>query len=72
MNDYDIAVLGTGAAGLTAAILAHDGGGLGVFKKAPPWGHQRLARARSGPGMVFGFRAGVAAAAQVAVSARVA
>ena len=35
MKDFDVVVLGTGAAGLTAAITAHDGGArVGVFEKA--------------------------------------
>jgi 3-oxosteroid 1-dehydrogenase len=35
MKDYDVVVLGTGAAGLTAAIAAHEGGArVGVFEKA--------------------------------------
>ena len=35
MADYDVIVLGTGAAGLTAAIAAHEGGGrVGLFEKA--------------------------------------
>jgi succinate dehydrogenase/fumarate reductase flavoprotein subunit len=35
MQDYDVVVLGTGAAGLTAAISAHEGGAhVGVFEKA--------------------------------------
>jgi 3-oxosteroid 1-dehydrogenase len=35
MKDFDVVVLGTGAAGLTAAITAHEGGArVGVFEKA--------------------------------------
>lgn len=35
MKDFDVVVLGTGAAGLTAAIAAHEGGArVGVFEKA--------------------------------------
>jgi len=35
MPDFDLIVLGTGAAGLTAAIAAHDGGArVGIFEKA--------------------------------------
>jgi len=35
MQDYDVVVLGTGAAGLTAAITAHEHGArVGVFEKA--------------------------------------
>lgn len=34
MNSYDVVVLGTGAAGLTAAVTAHDAGArVGVFEK---------------------------------------
>ncbi|MFI0447422.1 FAD-dependent oxidoreductase [Actinomadura sp. 6N118] len=35
METYDVVVLGTGAAGLTAALAAHDGGArVGLFEKA--------------------------------------
>lgn len=35
VEHYDVVVLGTGAAGLTAAIAAHEGGArVGVFEKA--------------------------------------
>lgn len=35
MQEYDVVVLGTGAAGLTAAIRAHEGGAkVGVFEKS--------------------------------------
>ena len=35
METFDVVVLGTGAAGLTAAIAAHDNGArVGVFEKA--------------------------------------
>jgi 3-oxosteroid 1-dehydrogenase len=35
MKEYDVVVLGTGAAGLTAAVAAHDGGArVGIFEKA--------------------------------------
>src|SRR3954466_5053281 len=35
MGEYDVVVLGTGAAGLTAAIAAHEGGArVGIFEKA--------------------------------------
>ncbi|TAL00305.1 MAG: FAD-dependent oxidoreductase [Rhodospirillaceae bacterium] len=35
METYDVAILGTGAAGLTAAIAAHDGGAkVAIFEKA--------------------------------------
>ena len=35
MERFDVVVLGTGAAGMTAAIAAHEGGAtVGVFEKA--------------------------------------
>jgi glycine/D-amino acid oxidase-like deaminating enzyme len=35
MQEFDVVVLGTGAAGLTAAIAAHEGGArVGLFEKA--------------------------------------
>ncbi|MBI1179706.1 MAG: FAD-dependent oxidoreductase [Alphaproteobacteria bacterium] len=39
MQEFDVVVLGTGAAGLTAAIRAHDGGArVGVFEKGDKLG----------------------------------
>lgn len=52
MEAYDVFVLGTGVAGLTAAIAAHDGGQrVAVFEKA----EKSAARAR-GPAAWCGSR----------------
>ena len=56
-TEFDVVVLGTGAAGLTAAIVAHDGGAsVGLFEKAGRSVGPRMVGGCSGPADITSWR----------------